>query len=219
MSVFLCTGFEMDVSFCGVMGQLSAMTRREILHRAKLLSPVIILPSCSTVADLALRSQYLIRTDQILAQLLPFFPFQRQVSGVGQIALADPVFAMAPEINKVRVGLTTSMAAASGLAELTGIPALGRFAGRRTSGTCQLACGLRYDPETRGIFLNEPAIEKLDLDQVPPSFTTPLRTLVNSFGPQFLNQHPIHTLEPSLASRFLNAMVVQPGGIALKFAP
>jgi|GEM_PF-1669204 len=195
------------------------MTRREIFRKWALLSPVILAPSCATVADIALRGQYLIRIDQIMGQLLPFFPFHRQISGVGQVSLSNPIFSMAPDINKVRVSLTTGVTAASGLAELTGIPALGQIAGRGTSGTCQLACGLRYDPTTRGIFLREPMIERLEFQHLSSSLTTPFTQVVNLFGPQFLDRHPIHTLEPSLATRFLNSMVVQPGGIALKFSP
>ncbi|MFT6178209.1 MAG: hypothetical protein ACJAQT_003531 [Akkermansiaceae bacterium] len=195
------------------------MNRREILRKASILSPAIAFPACSTVADLALRQQYLIRTDQILAQLLPFFPFQQNYSGVGQLSLSDPVFTMAPDLNKVRVGLTSHIVAASGLGELTGIPALGRIAGQGTSGTCQLACGLRYDSKSRGLYLKEPAIERFEFDRLSSTLTQPLQQIVNLFGPQFLDQRPIHTLEPSLATRFLNSMEVQPGGIALKFSP
>ncbi|YCM43512.1 hypothetical protein V2O64_19575 [Verrucomicrobiaceae bacterium 227] len=195
------------------------MTRREIFTKGALLTPAIFAPSCGTVADMALRGQYLIRAEQILAQLLPFFPFQRQMSGVGQVSLSNPVFTMAPDINKVRVGLTTGVSAASGLAQMTGIPALAQIAGRGTTGTCQLACGLRYDSATRGIFLREPVIERLEFQHLSSSLTTPFTQLVNLFGPQLLDRQPIHTLEPSLATRFLNSMVVQPGGIALKFSP
>lgn len=177
------------------------------------------LASCATVADLALRQQYLIRTDQIMSALAPFFPFRQAVSGVGELALSNPVFGMVPDRNKVRVGLTTGLAAAAGLGRVTGIPALDQIAGRATSGTCQLACGLRYDRETRGIYLQDPEVEKLELSQLSSSLSGPIRSVINLFGPQFLNRHPIHTLEPSMATRFLNTMEVQPGGIALKFAP
>jgi len=193
------------------------MDRRSLLKKATLSSPALLLASCGPIADLALRQQYLIGTQQILGQLLPFFPFQRQYQGLGQISLAKPTFTMAPDINKVRIGLTTSAATATGLGRLTGIPALENFSGRSTSGTCQLACGLRYDTKTRGIFLKEPEVEKLDLQNIPTTYTNPLRSLINTLGPQLLDQKPIHTLEPSLASRFLNDFTIQQNGIALKF--
>lgn len=198
---------------------IAPMTRRKILQRAFVLPPAVAVTSCATVADLALRSQYLIRTDQILSQLLPFFPFRQQYQGIGQLSLSNPVFSMAPDLNKVRIGLTTSVSAASTLGEMTGIPELGRIAGKSSSGTCQVACGLRYDSQTRGIYLREPAIERFEFDRLYSTFTKPLQQIINIFGPQLLDRRPIHTLEPSLATRFLNSMVVQQGGIALKFRP
>ncbi len=171
------------------------------------------------MADLALRSQYLIRTSQITGQLLPYFPFQRDIGGYGRLGLNNPVFSLLPDRNKVRIGLTTQVGAASGLGELTGIPALGQIAGRSTSGSCQLACGLRYDRQTRGIYLDRPEVEGLELQHLSSSLTGPFRQLINLIGPSLLQQQPIHTLEPSLASRFLNTMVVQEDGIALKFSP
>lgn len=198
---------------------ITSMTRRDLVKRALFVPPAVAVSSCATVADLALRSQYLIRTDQILGQLLPYFPFQQQYQGIGQLSLSNPVFSMAPELNKVRIGLTTSVSAASTLGEMTGIPELGRIAGRSSSGTCQVACGLRYDSETRGIYLRDPAIEKFEFDRLSSTFTKPLQQIINLIGPRMLDRRPIHTLEPSLATRFLNSMVVQPGGIALKFRP
>lgn len=154
-----------------------------------------------------------------MSALIPFFPFRKSVNDVGEIALSNPVFGMVPEKNKVRVGLTTGLATSAGLGKLTGIPVLDQLAGQTATGRCQLACGLRYDRETRGIYLQEPELEEFESDRIPSSMTGPIRSVINLFGPQFLNRHPIHTLEPSLAARFLNTMEVQPGGVALKFAP
>jgi hypothetical protein len=193
------------------------MNRRDLLRRAALCSPGFFLPGCATVADLALRNQFFIPTNYIAAKLNPYFPFQRGYQDVGQLSLSNPVFSMVPDQNKVRVGLTTGMLAGSRLGELSGIPALGQFAGMSTGGTCQLACGLRYDPASRGIFLKEPVVEKLDIQNFSTALTTPFRQLVNMFGPALLDKHPIHTLDASLASRFLQGMEVQPTGIALKF--
>ncbi|MFT6862565.1 MAG: hypothetical protein ACJAVK_001124 [Akkermansiaceae bacterium] len=195
------------------------MTRRDFFQKASIVSPVLIPASCATVADLALRSQYVIRTDQIMSALAPFFPFRQAVSGVGELALSNPVFGMVPDRNKVRIGLTTGLAVSAGLGRITGIPALDQLAGQTAAGTCQIACGLRYDRKTRGIYLQAPELEKFESDRLASSLINPIRSVINLFGPQFLERHPIHTLDPSLASRFLNSMEVQPGGIALKFAP
>lgn len=193
------------------------MNRREVLRKAALFSPAIMLPGCGTVADLVLRNQFFIPTSHILAKLGPLFPFSRSYQSAGQMSLSNPVFSMVPEQNKVRLGLTAAMTAGSQIGQLSGISVLGNLAGLTTGGTCQLACGLRYDPTTRGIFLKEPVVEELDIHNFSSALSEPFRQVVNLFGPQILDKHPIHTLEPSLASRFLGGMEVQPTGIALKF--
>jgi len=195
------------------------MKRRDFFKKAGLVIPAVTLASCGVMGDLALRSQYLIRIDQITSKLAPFLPFRQTVGGFGELVLADPVITMLPDRNKVRLGLTTGLLAGSGLGRITGVPALDQLGGRKASGRCELACGLRYDRQTRGIYLQDPEVESLEVDRFPPGFATPLLGVINLVGPRVLDRHPIHTLEPSLATRFLNSMEVQPGGIALKFAP
>jgi len=175
------------------------------------------LPACSSVADLALRQQFFIPTSQILARLLPYFPFQQSFQNVGQLSLSNPAFNMVPAQNKVSLGMTTGVTAGAGLGALSGLPALSQIAGLSRTGTAQLACGLRYDKATRGIYLADPVLEKLEIENVSSALSNPFRQLVNLVGPQLLNKYPIHTLDPSLASRLLTGMVVQENGIALQF--
>ena len=196
------------------------MNRREILRKAALLSPVVVLPSCSTIADLALRSQFFIPTAELLSRFNPFFPFQQSYQNVAQLNLSNPVFSMVPDQNKVRIGMTTGVTTGSGLGSLAGLAGLGNLgslAGLNTGGTCQIACGVRYDQKTRGIYLSEPKLEKLDITGISSSLTGPFTQLVNTFGPQILDKNPVRTLEPSLAASFIDRMVVEPTGIALKF--
>jgi len=196
------------------------MKRREILRKAALFSPAVVLPACSTVANLALKSQLFIPTSEILSRFSPFFPFQQSYQGLANLSLSNPVFSMLPEENKVRLGMTTGLSTGAGLGSstggLAGLAGLGKLAGLNTGGTCQLACGLRYDQETRGIFLSDPVVEKLDITGISSTYSEPFRQLVNAFGPKILDKYPVRTLEPSLAASFLNKMVVEPTGIALK---
>jgi len=50
---------------------------------------------------------------------------------------------MAPDINKVRIGLGVQAGLAQGLGKITGIPLLNQIAGSTHNGQCTLACGLR----------------------------------------------------------------------------
>lgn len=193
------------------------MKRREIFSRLALLSAGSFLPACQTLPELALASPFFIPLSHIAANLRPHFPFRMNYQGVGQLQLSHPSFAMVPEQNKVRIGLTTGMVVSPGVGQLSGIPGLGQIAGRGAGGRCQLACGLRYDRGSRGIYLKDPVLEELKIDHFSSISTEPFRQLVNLFGPDLLDRHPIHTLDASLASRFLTGMSVRPGGIQLKF--
>jgi len=124
---------------------------------------------------------------------------------------------MAPDINKVRVGLGVQASVAQGLAQATGIPALGGFSGLTRSGNCVIACGLRYDKSTRGIYLKDPVLETLDMVDIPTYYTSQAQNLINTFGPKLLDKYPVHTLEKSLAARVLSSMTVKENGIALSF--
>jgi len=199
------------------------MKRRDLLKKLPLAAAAPALPlinSCATNGlslGPGLTPQYLINTQMILSKLLPFFPFKQNVSGLANLSLIQPTFAMAPDINKVRIGLGLTAAASQGLGALTGIPALDALSGRSTNGRAQVACGLRYDKATRGIYLKEPNIEQLDLANIPSQYTNSARGLLNTFGPQLLDKRPIHTLDSSLATSVLKSMTVQNNGIALGF--
>ena len=153
----------------------------------------------------------------MLSKMLPYFPFNKQYSGIGQVSLSDPVFSMVPEQNKIRLGLKANAGLANGLANQTGLNFLRNLDGRNTSGTCQLACGLRFNPEDNGIYLKEPVVEELQFDDISSNYTAPARNLLNLLGPQILDRYPVHTLKPSFATRALQAFTVQEKGLLLDF--
>lgn len=195
------------------------MKRRDVIKSLSLLGAVPIVKSCAPGVSLGsgLLPQYLISNQMILSELLPHFPYQQSFSGLGSLKAVSPTLSMAPDINKVRMGLGLEASIASQIGAITGIPQLGALAGRTQRGDCQLACGLRYDPKTRGIYLKEPVLESLNLQDIPLAYTDQARSLLNDFGPQFLEKRPVHTLDASFATKMLRSMTVKPEGISLGF--
>ncbi len=196
------------------------MNRRTLLKQVPLAAAPLLLPSCSSLSNLgrlALHSNYLVGTNSLLSRLLPFFPFNQQYQGVGQVSLSEPSLSMVPEQNKVRLGLKANAGLTDQLAGNTGLAFLNNFAGRTTSGFCQLACGFRFNSEDNGIYLKEPVVEELDFDGIPSQYTEPAKGLVNLVGPQILDQHPVHTLESSFATRALQSLAVKDNGLLLDF--
>lgn len=198
----------------------ASMTRRDLIKLLPLGGVVPVISSCASNGvslGPGLVPQYLINTEMILREVLPHFPYQQDFSGLGTMKALNPQFGLIPEKNKVRVGLDLQASLAAGLGALTGIAALDQFSGGYQQGSCQLACGLRYDPKTRGIYLKDPEIERLNLQNIPTHYTGYAQSLLNGIGPQLLDKHPIHTLEPSIASKVLRSINVQREGVALGF--
>ena len=196
------------------------MNRSEFLRKSVLLTTPALLPSCSNLSNLgrlALQSSYLVNTSSLLSRLLPFFPFNKQYQGIGQLGLSQPVLSMVPEQNKIRLGMTATAGLADQLGQNLGLDLLRGLGGQSTSGTCQLACGLHFNPADNGVYLKEPVLEQLNLGNLGSQYTEPMRGLVNLIGPQILDRHPIHTLQSSFATRALQSLVVKDNGLLLDF--
>ncbi len=196
------------------------MNRRQSFRQLSYLGAPVLMSSCaglSNLGRLALQSNYLVGPSSLVSQMLPHFPFSKEYGGIGQISLSQPVFSMVPEKNKIRLGLTTSAGLADHLGERTGIDFLKNLGGRVTSGTCQLACGLRFNSEDNGIYLKEPELEQLNLSGIASNYTESARGLINLLGPQILDRYPVHTLKPSFATRALKEITVRKDGLLLDF--
>ena len=164
------------------------------------------LSSCAGLGA-GLEPAFLVRPEAMAARLAGLFPLRRSYRGLAEVVFSDPVLAMVPEAGKVRVGLSLAGALAG----------LGDFRGGRAGGRCQLACGLRYDPGTRGIFLKDSTLEDFTLSGVPAQWTEGVRQVANALGPEVLERHPVHTLAPGLGTSLLKSMRVTPQGVLLGF--
>ena len=192
------------------------MKRRDLLKSIPMLTGSVVFSSCAGITS-ALIPNYLISSNMIISRLLPHFPYSQSAQGIGQVRLTNPAVSFAPDINKVRLNLGVEAGLSNTLSQLTGIKALDSITKLSTKGSCQIACGLRYQKETRGIYLQNPTVEKLQLSNIPAQYADQSKSLINTLAPHLFNQYPIHTLEASLATRFLGSMTVKSNGIALGF--
>lgn len=190
-------------------------TRRDLLKQFPLLAGGAVIASC---AGIPILPQYIISNQMILKELLPHFPYNKSFAGIGSMSLTSPQISFVPDINKVRLNMGLGLGLSQQVSEITGINIPGLTSGStQQNGSCQVACGLRYDRNTRGIYLKDLAIESLQLSNIGNSYTSNARSLVNAFAPAILDKTPIHTLEPSIATKFLGSMTIQNNGIALGF--
>ena len=172
--------------------------------------------ACSTSQTGGLFSpRYVINSHRIASELLPYFPYQQNIQNVASLSLRNPTISMAPNLNKVRLGLSVQAATNQNLAQLTGITQLSALAGRKTTGICQLVCGLRYERSNRSIYLEDPVVESLTLDNLTPAVEQSVIQLINTLGPRLLDRHPVYTLKDEPGAAFLKAIRVQSNGVAL----
>lgn len=194
------------------------MTKRTFLKNLPVAAGSIALSACAGGPLGSLLPQYLISSNMITKELLPYFPFNQSFTGLGSISLTAPKIGFASDINKVRLNMGLGLGLSDNLSKITGLNIPGLTTGAsQHQGSCQIACGLRYDKSTRGIYLKDPVIEALQLGQISNGYTNQARSLVNALAPQVLDRYAIHTLESSIATRFLGSMTVKDNGIALGF--
>jgi len=189
------------------------LSKRKFLLGLSTLGAGTLLNSCASMNQLGglgniglgpgLMPTFLIKPQMMMNKLSPHFPHQRNYQGLVDLNFSNPVLSMVPDANKVRVGLTT----------LGGL----RGTGSQLGGRCQLACGLRYDPETRGVFLKDSVLEDFTLAGVPNQFTTGIRDVANFVGKDLLEKYPVYTLANTTGLGLLKKMNVTKEGVLLSF--
>jgi len=189
------------------------ISKRQFLLGLGSLSAGTLLNSCADMGQLGglgniglgpgLMPTLLIKPQMMMSKIAPQFPYNKNYQGLVDLNFSDPVLSMVPEADKVRVGLTT----------LGGL----RGGGQQLGGRCQLACGLHYDPETRGIFLKDSVLEDFSLAGIPNQLTSGIRDVANLVGKDLLERYPVYTLGNQTGLGFLKKMNVTDNGILLSF--
>ena len=172
-----------------------------------------LLNSCSGISQLnelgqlglgaGLSPTLLIKPQTIVSKMTPHFPYSQSYQGIANVNFADPVVSMVPNAEKVRVGLTTT-------AGITGT-------NQQVGGRCQIACGLRYDPDTRGIYLKDATLEDFNLNGVNSQLTSGFQTVANNLGNNILERYPVYSLAERPGIGLLKNMNVTNDGILLNF--
>jgi len=81
-----------------------------------------------------------------------------------------------------------------------GIGALGSDS-MRPSGHFALSSALRYDPGTRGLHLQEPTIEQVDVPALGGMMNTSARGLLNTWLAEYARDEPVYRFDNSLLDR------------------
>lgn len=185
------------------------LSKRKFLIGLGSLGTTTLLNSCADIGGLenlglgsGLMPTLLIKPHMMMSKLAPNFPYQKSYQGLASATFSNPIITPIPDAEKIRVGLTTQ-------GGITG--------GTQLGGTCQLACGLRYDPDSRGIFLKDSTVEDLTLTGINTQLTSGIRDIANLVGKNILERYPVYTIPNQTGLNFLKKMNVTNDGILLSF--
>lgn len=151
-------------------------------------------------------------SQQRLAQLLAQgFPYTRAFGGLVELSMLNPRLRLLPESNRLGTALDL------GVAE--------RVTGRRFSGGMDMDYGLRFDAAEGAIRMADVRVNRLEIDQLPPS----ARQLVGQYAPRLAELlladfvlYRIPEQRLALARQLgvgVSALRVLPNGLRIEMAP
>ena len=91
---------------------------------------------------------------------------------------------------------------------------------RTPSGRFEVESGLRFDPGTRGLHLDQPEIVSVDVPALGGAMNDSARTLLNGWLLDYAREEPVYRLDDStvgrMASRRIERVDIDPGVITIR---
>lgn len=109
------------------------------------------------------------------------FPVERQYLVLLTLRLSEPEVLLVEGADRIHYRMRASLA----------VPGLGQ----RLSGTGRVSGRLRYDRETRDLFLYDSVVEEIEVDGLPQMYQAPLRSAADWIARQRLDRHPVYTVD------------------------
>lgn len=131
--------------------------------------------------------------------------FER-LGGLVSFDLSDPTLSIPYNAQRLRLEFDTGFSVAGG---------------RPTKGHFAISSALRYDPATRGLHLQDPVIESLDLDvdRLGEGLDSSAREVLQAWLSEYARHEPVYRLGDSLveriAGRQINSTTIQNGVVVL----
>lgn len=149
----------------------------------KLLFLLFLLVALVAAAWFFLRDQEFVVTlseAEMQERIEEMFPVDRQYLLVLTLQLSDPEVNLVEGDDRIRYGMRASLA----------VPAVGPL-----TGTGRVSGRLRYDAESRQLFLDDSRVEEIQIDGLPEMYRGPLRQVADLVASQQLDRHPVYTIE------------------------
>lgn len=166
-------------------------SRRRFLAWSLAAGGALALAGCSTLdAVTALLGSQLYFTQPQLQQTLNrnFPKHYDQLGGLVSVTLLNPRLSIPQGSSRLRLDFDL------------GIGALGSDS-RQPSGHFALSSALRYDPSTRGLHLQDPTIEHVEVPSMGGAMNGTARGLLNSWLADYARDEPVYRFDNSLLDR------------------
>ena len=147
-----------------------------------------VLAGCATVAGL-LGNELAFTAPQLQHYLDRRFPRDYdKLGGLVSLSVLNPRLSIPPGSHRLRLDFDV------------GFGALGRDS-RTPAGHLAIASGLRFDAGTRGLHLDQPTIESLDVPSFGGALNATGRDLVNRWLADYARNEPVYQFDDSLLQR------------------
>lgn len=159
------------------------------LHLLLLSLALPALAGCASLGMLGsmLGSQVTFTHPQLQHALDGEFPRRlERLGGLVTVDLSEPTLSIPYSAERLRLEFDASFMAAGG---------------RSTRGHFALSSALRYDPATRGLHLQDPVIESIDIDSLGGAIDATARELLQAWLVDYARQEPVYQLGDSLVDR------------------
>jgi hypothetical protein len=158
---------------------------------AMLALAALLVAGCSTLNAVSalLGSQVTFTQPQLQQSLTRNFPKQYdKLGGLVTLTLMNPRLSIPHNANRLRLDFDVGFGALGGDST-------------EPSGHFALTSALRFDPDTRGLHLQNPTIERVDVPALGGAMNATSRQLLNSWLEDYSREEPVYRFDNSLLDR------------------
>lgn len=142
---------------------------------------------------------YTFSRSQMQDALARKFPFQRRFLGFFDVTLSNPQVSLDPARN--RIAIQADAVVQSGLFR------------QPLTGPLAVSSGLHYDAPTHSIRLDQPTVDRFDLQNVPGGIGPQISSIGSLIAGQLLNDYAVYTFKPEQLK--VAGIAVEPGTITV----
>ncbi len=140
------------------------------------------LAACATGTFPFIPDHYTFSQQQVQEAVQRKFPYQRSMSQLFDVALANPVVTLQPERNRVVVRVDAHIASP--------------FLQQPLNGVFTLSSELGYDSESRSVVLRSPGVDNVSVDGNAAAYGQQINAVAALAATQLLANYPVYTFKP-----------------------